>query len=35
MAKMIRDKPGQLALRPFFELSELDHACEFLIHEPL
>jgi Zn-dependent peptidase ImmA (M78 family) len=33
--RMVRDRTGRFAMRPFFEASELDHECESLIRKLL
>ncbi len=35
MVKMIRDRTGRFAQRPYYEARELDHECEVLIRELL
>ena len=35
MVKMVRDRTGRFAMRPYFEARELDHECEALIRELL
>ena len=35
MVKMIRDTTGRFAMRPYYQASELDQECEYLIHDLL